>query len=240
MRILHLYHDIMNLYGEYANVAAMERLLTKSSLPFTTDRLSLGDKPVLTDYDFIYIGSGTERNRNVVMEDLRQYRSDLSQYIDSGKVLLLTGNSFEMLGKTITDADGTEHKALGLFDFTVTEQKKTRTTADAVFRSDFCEQELVGFINKCSEIQGISTPLFKVLMGLGNQSKDTAEGLRHRNLFGTHLTGPILIKNPHFLLYIAGLCTGGAPLKEDWMSYEKAAYELTLRELKERMQEHKG
>ena len=29
MKILHLYHDIMNLYGEYANVSALERMLEK-------------------------------------------------------------------------------------------------------------------------------------------------------------------------------------------------------------------
>ena len=30
MKILHLYHDIMNLYGEYANVSALERMLEKN------------------------------------------------------------------------------------------------------------------------------------------------------------------------------------------------------------------
>lgn len=40
MKILHLYHDIMNLYGEYANVSALERMLEKSGVKFTTDRLT--------------------------------------------------------------------------------------------------------------------------------------------------------------------------------------------------------
>ena len=43
MKILHLYHDIMNLYGEYANVSALERMLEKSGVKFTTDRLTLFD-----------------------------------------------------------------------------------------------------------------------------------------------------------------------------------------------------
>ena len=30
MKLLHLYHDIMNLYGDYANIVAMESLLKKS------------------------------------------------------------------------------------------------------------------------------------------------------------------------------------------------------------------
>lgn len=56
MKILHLYHDIMNLYGEYANVSALERMLEKSGVKFTTDRLTLFDNADLGDYDFIYIG----------------------------------------------------------------------------------------------------------------------------------------------------------------------------------------
>ena len=30
MKILHLYYDIMNLYGEYANVCALERIIENS------------------------------------------------------------------------------------------------------------------------------------------------------------------------------------------------------------------
>ena len=34
MKILLLYHDIMILYGEYANVSALERMLEKSGVKF--------------------------------------------------------------------------------------------------------------------------------------------------------------------------------------------------------------
>ena len=67
MKILHLYHDIMNLYGDYANVAAMRRMLEKSGENVTVDRLSLADTAVLEDYDFIYIGSGTENKSMAVL-----------------------------------------------------------------------------------------------------------------------------------------------------------------------------
>ena len=159
MKILHLYYDIMNLYGDYANVRAMERMMLKNGIECSVDRLSFNDKAVLSDYDFIYIGSGTERNRNVVCEDMKKYRDELKDCIDSGKVILMTGNSFEMLGKSITGAGGDAAEGLGIFEFTVSEQKKTRNTADAVFTADFLDRELVGFINKCSEIEGIDKPL---------------------------------------------------------------------------------
>lgn len=172
MKILHLYHDIMNLYGEYANVSALERMLEKSGVKFTTDRLTLFDNADLGDYDFIYIGSGTEKNQKLVLQDFKKYKDFLVEYINSGKVILMTGNSFEMLGKTITDSDGKVFDGLGIYDFTVTEQNKRRITGDIVYTSDILTKPIVGFVNKCSEIKGIENHLFTVKHGLGDYEKD--------------------------------------------------------------------
>ena len=234
MKILHLYHDLMNLYGDYANVSAMKRILEKSGERVELDRLSLGDNADFKNCDFIFIGSGTEKNQRVALKDFKKYGKALKDYIDSGKVILMTGNSFEMLGKTITDAHGQRFDGLGLFDFGVTEQNKTRLTADVIFDCDFLTQPVVGFVNKCSEITGADKTLFSVRMGLGNKDGDKREGVRLNNCFGTHVTGPVLIKNPHFLCYLAETILGRKP-ESDWMTYERAGYEVTLRELSGRL-----
>ena len=113
MKILHLYYDIMNLYGEYANVSALKRIFEKSGIDTQVDKLSLSDTAVLSDYDIIYIGSGTERNQKLVLEDMRKYKAELEKCIDEGKVILMTGNSFEILGKSITDCEGKLYEGLG-------------------------------------------------------------------------------------------------------------------------------
>ena len=59
-------------------------------------------------------------------------------------------------------------------------------------------------------IKGIEAPLFTVSMGPGNQAGDPREGLCLGNVFGTHLTGPILVKNPSFLDYITDLLGKGS------------------------------
>lgn len=235
MKILHLYHDIMNLYGEYANVSALMRMLEKNDIPCEVDKLSVNDTLQLMDYDFIYVGSGTESNQKYVMEHLKKYKEDLQAYLDAGRFLLMTGNSFEILGKEIIDAKGKKYEGLGFFNFTVREQEKTRNTADAIFTMEDSEHPLVGFINKCSTIHGIDAPLFRVKMGLGNETKGDSEGIRSKNFYGTHLTGPILIKNPYFLRKLASdLC--GMEMKDDYLKYEKAGYEITLRELTKRIE----
>lgn len=235
MKLLHLYHDIMNLYGDYANIAALLRIFRHNGIDCTVDKRSLSDEITLSGYDFIYIGSGTERNCHIVMNDMQRYKDALREQINSDIPILMTGNAFEMLGQSITDAAGTVHQGLGLFDFTVTEQNKTRTTADAIFTADFSDQPLVGFINKCSEIRGITSPLFTVKMGLGNCPDDQHEGLKDHCLYGTHLTGPVLIKNPHFLVYLAQQIAGDKVLlSADYLTYETAAYQISLHELSAR------
>ena len=235
MKILHLYHDIMNLYGEYANVAAMQRMMEKNNVPCEIDKLSVNDKLSIKEYDFIYVGSGTESNQKYVLEHLMSYKDELKEYIEAGKMLLMTGNSFEILGKTLKDAKEKVYEGLGFFDFSVKEQERTRNTADAIFRMEGQEKPLVGFINKCSTMEGINMPLFQVKMGLGNEAKGTTEGIRYKNFYGTHLTGPILIKNPYFLIQIASdLC--GKEMNGDYLTYEKAGYEITLRELTKRLE----
>lgn len=237
MKILHLYYDIMNLYGEYANVSALERIIENSGENAEIDRLTLGDNADINSYDFIYIGSGTEDNQKLVLKDFAKYKESLAQFIDSNKPVLFTGNSFEMLGSTITDCDGNVYEGLGLFDFKVVEQNKRRVTADIVYTADFLEKPIVGFVNKCSEIEGIDKPLFQVKNGIGDNSNSKCEGIRSNNFFGTHVTGPVLIKNPHFLVYIAQLIsknTSGFSVSAEHLQNETAAYEVTLRELNKR------
>ncbi len=233
MKILHLYHDLMNLYGDYANISALCRILELNEVECTVDRLSLGDAPTFSDYDFIYIGSGSEENMLLALSHLSEFKDDLKSYIEQGGFALLTGNSFEMLGESISGPLG-DAKGLGICDFTVTRQDKVRTTADAIFTFEETEQPLVGFINKCSQIRGITTPLFGVQLGLGNTQNEKFEGIRLNNLFGTHLTGPVLVKNPHFLGWLASALCRKA-LDTSAFGYEKAGYKITLEKLRERI-----
>ena len=67
------------------------------------------------------------------------------------------------------------------------------------------------------------------------ETKGKTEGIHYKNFFGTHLTGPILIKNPYFLVRIAEiLCS--KKMKDEYLTYEKDGYEITLRELNARME----
>lgn len=232
IKILHLYHDLMNLYGEYANVSVLCRHLEEAGMEVVLDKKSIGDRFSLTDYDFIYCGAGTERNQKVALADFINHKDELKLYSEN-KPALFTGNSLEMLGNSIVDKFGVKHEGLGLTDFNATEGEK-RLVGDAVFTADFTDKLLVGFINKCSSIDGVNTPLLNVKYGIGNKPEEKTDGVRINNILGTYLTGPVLVKNPKFLSYVIYLITGVEVGDKLDSKSETEGYNVTVNELMKR------
>lgn len=203
MKILHLFHDLLNLYGDYANVLALERTLVQKGEEVEIIRRSVGDSLYFSEFDFIYIGSGTERNQKAALNYLRDYESALKSAVDSGTVLLATGNSFEIFGRKITDRGKTDYNGLGFFDF-ITEEGSERIVTDSL--AEFNGMEIIGFINKASQLYGIGEPFFTIKQGAGNSSGETAvEGIRSGSFYGTHIIGPLLIRNKCMAEYFAEL-----------------------------------
>lgn len=201
MKILHLFHDLMNLYGDYANVLALERFLVRGGENVEIIRQSVGDK-LDFDTDFIYIGSGTERSQKVALEYLTPYAEELKNALERS-ILLATGNSFEMFGTKIIDRNDREYAGLGLFDFTVKEGSE-RIVADST--AEFLGRDVMGFVNKSSQIYGDVKHMFTIKQGVGNSDSASAvEGIRDGNFYGTHIIGPLLIRNPFIADYFADL-----------------------------------
>ena len=205
VKILHLYHDIMNLYGEYGNVRLLTKALEKKGCEVEVSKLTVTDKEINFDeFDFIYCGAGTESNRDYVLNHLKAFKESLRLAFENNKVILFTGNSWEMLGESIKKADSSVIEGLNLFDFTSSEQNARRLTGDIKAKAEFLNDELIGFINKCSEVEGVASPLFTLTMK-PESFKSELEGIHEKNFFGTQVVGPVLVKNPTFCEYIANL-----------------------------------
>ena len=203
--ILYLYYDIMNLYGENGNIRMIERVLREKGAQVETDRKTITDSEIdFTQYDLIYCGAGTELSRDACIRHLKQFADSLKKAYENKTVMLFTGNSYEMLGKSLHTAQGEDTDGLGVFDFSVSEQKKNRYSGDVTLKCDLVEGQLIGYINKCSMVEGIDTPLFEITSVVGTV-KDTADGIHKNNFFGTQVTGPVLVKNPAFADYFANL-----------------------------------
>lgn len=239
INILHLYRNLMNLYGEYANIKVLVKHLEDQGVEVELVEAEKLSEVELGDFDFVYIGSGTELKQKQALEDFISNNEKFIEYAEQGKPALLTGNAFEMLGKSITDSSGKSFNCIGIADFTTTEQSKKRLTSDAVAECRFLANDIVGFINKCSTISGIAEPINTMKLGLGNDNEASGEGMRYKNIIGTHFIGPVLVKNPELMKYMLCLiCEGkdkGFTYKPVDYPYEASAYQITLEKLTERI-----
>lgn len=234
-----MYGDIMNLYGEYANISILERYLIDSGAEVEVDTLSLYEDKDISGYDLYYMGSGTEDNQKTALAQLIKYKDVLKKMSDDSKTILFTGNAFELLGSKITDANGKEYEALGIGSFETIEKDK-RINGDCLAKSDACEDICIGFVNKCSITTGVKNPLFKMLMGYGNECELGDEGFVKLNTIGTHLIGPIMIKNPRFLQFVScklGVDTGNDFPNQPTYEYMTKSYQTGLKELKNRIEQ---
>ena len=108
----HLYYDLMNLYGEIGNIKALKYSLENAGVKVVIDNLSINDDIDFSKYDILYIGSGTENNELIIINDIKKYKNELKKYIEDNKFVIATGNSIELFGKTIFNKK--EYKALNI------------------------------------------------------------------------------------------------------------------------------
>lgn len=233
MKILHLYYDLMNLYGDYGNVVVLNKHLNDQGIKTIVDKKSINDEINFKDYDFIYCGSGTEKNEEVARIDLLKRKDSFVEAVNNGSIILFTGNAMELLGEYIDDKE-----ALKLVPFE-TRTSNNRYTGDVIVSNNEIG-EVVGFINKCSIIsRGEDNRLFKYIFKDSNLKDNDYEGFKLNNIYGTHIIGPVLVKNPNFMKAIVtklGLKDNSNFIYKDIeYKFEEDSYNVTLNALKERM-----
>lgn len=240
LKLIHFYPDLMSLYGSYANVAVLKRHLEAMGNAVTVETIQPGAPEAgLIDPDFIFMGAGTERAQKAALADFIRYESAVKATAEDGVAMLFAGTSMELLGKSITDDSGKEYAGIGLADFTTVQGKK-RFVEDVYGSTDLYPEPMVGFINKCSTISDVKTPLLTaVQLGYGNEGLKTPEGFRYKNVMGSHLTGPILVKNPRLLDAVVAVIYEKRgetlPAERPANQWTEDGYAITAEQLKQRV-----
>ena len=78
INVLHLYYDLLNLYGENANTRCIKHNLELNNIKCKVDLKSINDDINFNDYDFIYIGSGSEENLLLALKDIQKRKTNIS------------------------------------------------------------------------------------------------------------------------------------------------------------------
>ena len=190
IKVLHLYYDLLNLYGEQGNILALKRAFKNQNVEIEVDYLSVQDKIDFKKYDLVYLGSGSTENLLIALEDIKRHKKELKKYIESKKVLLATGNSYLLFGQKINNLD-----ALGIFDYYAASSEKM---AQESLMELYQEKDIIGFQNREFIVNNKKNHLFKVKGGLCDNLKSEYEGYHEYNFYGTFVIGPLLIRNPHF------------------------------------------
>lgn len=237
-KIIHFYPDLMNLYGSYANLTVLCRYLELLGLQPCVTAVKPSREADLSDANFVFMGAGTERSQKAALADFRRFAGDISKLAADGVPMLFCGTAMELLGRTITDG-GTVYEGLGLADFTSV-QTARRQVIDVYGHTALFDEPVVGFLNKSSTVSGVEMPLLNSCeLGWGNE-KEGGEGVLINNVMGSHLTGPLLAKNPRLLEHMARLictrCGVELPEKLPQLPFMEEAYRTTEQQLRQRLQ----
>lgn len=232
IKILWLYDDLLDLYGDSGNITIIEYYLRKNDLPYQIEHRSINDQLSFTDYQFVYIGPGKFKNLIVVSQHFNQYETLIKKAIANQTIFLVIGNARLLFGQSFSDEHNT-YAGIGLFDYQAIDTQQ-------VYISDVIVQPLIdldhtyyGFINRTCYLKPYDNkyPLFKVKSGLGDGLGSTGlEGNHYQNYFGTWLLGPLLVKNPDLLAKILTLMTDQQLSFDNTL--EEKAHELTMHEFK--------
>ncbi len=196
INIMHLYYDLLNLYGESGNIKILKNYFENQGIKVNIHFMTINDNISLENIDIIYIGNGTKSNQMLALKHLKKYKKNIKEYIENNKIIISTGNSLELFGSKIDNIN-----ALNIFDYT-SENKGFRIVDEVLFKSNLFNEYIIGFQNQEKILNINENHLFKVIKGTGDYPKSSYEGYKYKNFYGTHLIGPLLVRNPKLLKYI--------------------------------------
>ena len=223
LTILHLFPDLMNLYGDDGNVKALASYLRAAGIEVQVKKFMAEDTFSADDVDFMYVGAGTEANAKRAAKVMAEAKESVDAYVKGGGFTLATGNGFELFGE--------EGSATYPYKGTPKDQ---RIVSECLCKTELFPEYIIGFVNHANHVTGVGKPFLENVKGYG-------ESFHKDNFYGMHLIGPVLARNPVFLRYIAKELIkskdAGYTIPEVDLSFEEQAYAHYIGKYAELMQE---
>lgn len=207
LKIAHLYPDLLNIYGDFGNILALEKRAKWRDIRVEVVHVKSGTQINADDYDLFFAGGGQDAQQILAANEFLKNANELSRAAYALKPMLAICGSYQLFGKYYTTGDGQKIRGISLLDVSTSAGKK-RFIGNVTAICDFLPvRTIVGFENHSgvTYLGEKAKPLFKIKVGNGNNGVDRTEGARYKNVFGTYLHGPILPKNPHFCDYLLEL-----------------------------------
>jgi len=216
VRIVVVYPGLMGTYGDGGNAVALRARCTRRGIDASIVAVHAPD-PVPRDAD-LYLLGGSENASQAMASTLLRTEGGLRAAVGNGATIVGICGGYQILGESVTDADGVVVEGLGLLDVR-SGPLATRAVGDIAVRvaapDGGAPHVLVGFENHAfgTVLGPAATALGSVERGVGNGLPSTherarTEGAVQGRVLGTYLHGPLLAVNPaladHLLAPIVG------------------------------------
>ncbi len=207
IKILYLYPDMLNLYGDRGNIQALQYRIEKRGIKANIEYYYLGEQaPDFSSYDIVFSGGGADKEQALVAEDMQQYKEMIKRAIEEGVFFLLVCGSYQLFGKYYKGVEGNIIPGLEIFDY-YTEAIPDRTKrciGDIVIDVNLNgkQTKIIGYENHGGQTYDVKSVLGKVLYGQGNAFGAGQEGFMIKNVIATYIHGTLLSKNPDVTDYM--------------------------------------
>ena len=234
IRAAWLFPDILYIHGERGNLLALQRVAKFGGIQVIVDRVDFdteGFNPL--NYDFIFCPPGEISSFPEVIEWLKPHKAALDQFVEEGRVLLVTGTSQCIFGGVTKREDGSMVEGLGLIGCDFTERKLVYGD-DLYFMTGYgCgadeePMEIFGSQIQMMDVESREEPFGILNYGYGNTGKDRNEGAMKKNAIFTNTLGPILELNPWLTKKIVQICLKNAGCEDDDFEFDMSLEQKSL------------
>ena len=210
LRIVHLFPDLLNLYGDGGNLRVLAQRCAWRGIPAEVVTVNYGESADLSQADIVFLGGGPDREQKLASEELLAMKDQLAQYVNKGGALLAICGGYQILGKNwLMGEESVE--GLNIIDAETVRAGAgfDRLIENIVLDSPLSDLPVVGYENHAGRTnlgEGMK-PFGKVISSVGKGNNDTsgADGVRYKNTIGTYLHGPLLGKNPEIADHLLGV-----------------------------------
>ncbi len=225
LTILHMYPELLNLYGDGGNVIILAERARKRGIPVEVVQVKHGEKADLEHADIVFLGGGPDREQHLASHNLIEQTDAFRNYVENDGVLLAICGGYQILGSTWLLGDESV-PGLGILDIETKRAEggsHNRLVGNIALSSNLASMPIIGYENHAGRtFLGSSCEPFGHVVnkqGNGNNDNDKADGVRYRNVIGTYLHGPLLSKNPEIADWLIQHALNRRAAKEGKESY---------------------
>jgi len=203
LNILHLYPQLMNIYGDQGNIRTLVFRCQKRGIKTKVINLKPNQALTTSSFDLLFAGGGQDRQQLIMAKDLKRHQKTIKQAVEQGIPMLTICGSYQLFGHYFKPHQGPKLKGISLFNaYTIaSEQRKIGNIIVKTTKTYKLQPTpyLIGFENHSGNtyLGKNCQPLGKVKLGFGNNGQDKSAGAIYQQAIGCYLHGSLLPKNPH-------------------------------------------